>query len=60
MYGGRSVEHFELEIGAGDSSRTPEYVTQWIAQDIYHEYNVYVEDYGIEIIDVTEDGVTVL
>lgn len=60
IYGGKSIEHFELEIGEGDSTVTPNYVTPWIAEDIYHEYTVEVEDYGIEVIDPTDEEVNVL
>jgi hypothetical protein len=60
IHGGTSVEYFELEIGAGDASFTPDYVTEWVAEDIYHEYTVEVEDYGIEVIDPTDEEVNVL
>lgn len=60
IYGGKSIEHFELDIGKGDSTVTPNYVTEWVAQDIYHEYTVEVEDHGIEVIDPTDEEVVVL
>ena len=60
IHGSRSIEYFELEIGAGDSRVAPDYITPWLAEDIHNEYTVDVEDKGIEVIDPTDEEVTVL
>jgi len=54
------VEKFDAEIGAGDSSRTPEAVTEWVAEELWHEFGIEVADHGIEVIDVESDDVDVL
>jgi len=54
------VEKFEAEIGAGDMSKTPEAVTEWVAEELWHEFGIEVEDYGIEVIDPTDEEVQVL
>lgn len=48
------------EIGAGDSSMTPEAVTQWLADELAREHNINVTKLGIEVIDVESDEVDVL
>jgi hypothetical protein len=58
--GGRSIERFEANIGAGDSPATPDAVTAWIAEELWHEFGVEPEDYGIEFVDIESDEVTVL
>jgi hypothetical protein len=57
--GGTTSEQFEVKIGAGDSPRTPEYVTEWVAEDLWHEHSIEVEDYGIEVVDIESDEVDV-
>jgi len=57
--GASTIEKFEAEIGAGDSSMDPDYVTEWVAEDLWHEFGIDVENYGIEAIDVESDEVTV-
>lgn len=54
------VETFEAEIGAGDSPATPDAVTHWVAEELWHEFSVKVEDHGIEVVDPTDEDVTVL
>jgi len=54
------VEKFEAEIGAGDSTKTPEAVTHWLATELDVEFGIDVEDQGIEIIDPTDVEVNVL
>ncbi len=54
------VEPFEPDIYAGDSRVKPEAVTHWLAEEIEAEFRVDVEDHGIDVIDPTDDEVTVL
>jgi hypothetical protein len=58
--GAGSIEKFEAEIGAGDSSMDPDYVTKWLAEDLWHEFGIDVDNHGIEAIDVESEEVTVL
>jgi hypothetical protein len=58
--GNAVVEKFDPEIGAGDSSRTPNAVTGWVAEELRREFGIEVADHGIEVIDVESDGVDVL
>lgn len=58
--GGQTIETFEADIGAGDSPSTPDYVTEWVAEDLWDEFGIEVEDHGIEAIDVESEEVTVL
>lgn len=53
------VEKFDAEIGAGDSPMKPDAVTHWIAEELWHEFGIEVEDHGIEVIDPTGEEVTV-
>jgi hypothetical protein len=48
------------DIERGDGGTTPKYVTEWLADRLWHEYDVHVQDYGIETIDIESDEVTVL
>jgi hypothetical protein len=59
VHGGSTSEQFEPNIGAGDSPRTPDYVTEWVAEDLWHEHSIEVEDYGIEVVDIESDEVDV-
>lgn len=52
-------ETFEAEIGAGDSPKTPDAVTHWVAEEMRYE-GIDPEDHGIDVIDPTADGVHVL
>jgi len=54
------VEKFDAEIGAGDMSRTPDAVTEWVAEELWREFSIDVTDHGIEVIDVESDDVDVL
>lgn len=54
------VDKFEAEIGAGDASFKPEAVTHWVAEELDLEFGIDPADHGIDVIDVTEDEVTVL
>lgn len=58
--GNPTVEMFEAEIGAGDSPRTPNAVTEWVAEELDWEFGIDVEDYGIQVIDVEADDVHIL
>ena len=58
--GAGQIEYFEGDIGAGDSSMTPDAVTKWIAEELSHEFNIYVEDHGIEVVDIESEEVDVL
>lgn len=55
-----SIETFDARIGAGDSGIEPEAVTEWVAEELWNEFGIEVEKHGIEVIDPTDDGVTVL
>jgi hypothetical protein len=54
------VEKFDAEIGAGDSPKTPEAVTHWLAEELWYECSIEVEDHGIEVVNVESEDVTVL
>jgi len=54
------VDHFEADIGAGDSPETPDAVTHWVAKELYHEFAIEPEDHGIDVIDPTSEEVDVL
>lgn len=43
-----------------EAALIPEYVTEWLAHTLWHEYGVEVENYDIEAIDIESDEVTVL
>lgn len=60
--GNPSIERFDddPEVGAGDSSMTPDAVTHWVAEELYHEFGVEPEHLGIDVIDPTDEGVDVL
>jgi len=58
--GNPTVEKFDAEIGAGDASFTPEAVTTWVAEELWHEFGIEVEKRGIEVIDVESDDVHIL
>ncbi len=58
--GAGTIEKFDADIGAGDSPATPDYVTEWVAEELWHEFSIDVEDYGIEVVDVESDEVDVL
>jgi len=55
-----AVEKFAAEIGAGDSPMKPDAITEWVAEELWHEFNIVVENHDIEIIDPTDEAVTVL
>jgi len=54
------VEKFDAEIGAGDSTRTPDAVTTWVARELEDEFGITVEDKGIKVIDPTDEEVHIL
>jgi hypothetical protein len=54
------VEYFDADIGAGDSPETPDAVTHWVAEELDFEHNIDLSDHGIEVIDPTDDEVSVL
>ena len=58
--GGVSVETHRGDVGAGDSSAPPDAVTHWLADDLFHECSIDVEDRGIEVVDVESEEVDVL
>lgn len=53
------VDRDEPEIGAGDSSMTPDAVTVWVADELRDEFYIDPEDHGIDVIDPTDPEVTV-
>ena len=55
-------ETFEPDISKGDmgGGPSPEYVTERVAELLYHEFGIEVEQHGIEAIDLDADEVTVL
>jgi len=58
--GNPTVEKFEPNIYAADSFQTPEAVTHWVAEELWHEFSIEVEDHGIEVIDPSDEEVAVL
>jgi len=54
------VDTLELNVFAGDSRMKPEAVTHWLAEEIEAEYGTDVGDLGIDVIDPTDEGVSVL
>lgn len=54
------VEKFDPDIGAGDSPMKPKAVTTWVAEELWHEFSIEVEDHDIEVIDPTAEEVDVL
>lgn len=54
-----AVETFDAEIGAGDSPRTPDAVTTWVAEELEMEYGINPEDHDIEVIDPESEEVEV-
>lgn len=60
IFANGSSEEFSPKIGAGDSTMTPEYVTERLADQLWHDHNIEVENEGIEAVDINSDEVTVL
>lgn len=58
--GNPTVETFEANIGAGDMAKKPEAVTPWIAEELWHEFSIEVEDYDIEVVNPDNEEVRVL
>ena len=56
------IESFDEdpEIGAGGTSRTPDAVTHWVADDPDYALGIDPEEYGIEVIDPADDDVEVV
>jgi len=57
------VEKFGAEIGAGDSDMKPDAVTTWVAEELWHEFDISQNDLkelGIDVIDVEAPEVDVL
>lgn len=48
-----------IEMGGGGSE--PEYVTQWVAEELWHEHGVDLptEDFDIDVVDIESDDVIV-
>ena len=60
IWGGAQVETRRGDVGAGDSSAQPDAVTQWLADDLWSECLIDVEERGIEVVDVESEEVDVL
>lgn len=58
--GESEVRRHKAGIGAGDSFVPPEYVTEWVAQTLYDEFGIKVEDRDITAVDIESEDVTVL
>lgn len=54
------IEKFHPDIGAGDSSMKPDAVTTWVAEELWHEFGIEMENYDIEVIDVESDEIQIL
>jgi len=54
------VDYFGADIGAGDMAETPEAVTPNVAEELDWEFNIDVENHGIEVIDPESEEVHVL
>lgn len=54
------VDKADPKIGAGDSMMDPDAVTEWVAEEVWAEYSIDVEDQGIDVIDPIAEEVTVL
>jgi len=54
-----SSDTWTPDIERGDGGTIPKYVTEWLADRLWYEYDVHVQDYGIEVIDIESDEVTV-
>jgi hypothetical protein len=52
-----TVEKFDARIGAGDMQEPPEYVTERVAEELWHEFGVEAENHGFEVVDPTSDEV---
>jgi len=56
-----TVETFEAEIGAGDSPRTPDAVTEWVANELWHEFDIDLSRRDdIDVIDIEDNEVQVV
>ena len=61
VWGHGTAERFDANIGAGDSKRTPEYVTEWVAGQLDAEFGIRLSSRGdITVVDPTDDDVTLL
>lgn len=55
------TETFTGRIHAGDGGiGPPDAVTAWLAEDLWHELGIDLDNYGIERIDVESDGVDLI
>lgn len=57
------VEKFDAQIGAGDSPKTPDAVTHWVAEELWHEFSISENDLrekGIDVVDVESEEVDVV
>jgi hypothetical protein len=52
-------ETFEADISKGDmgGGPAPDAVTKRVADMLWHEFSIDVEDHGIEVVDMSEDDV---
>ena len=60
---GRSETYLEesrIEIGGG--GKKPDYVTEWLAEQLWHEYGIDLphEAFDIDVIDIESDEIIVL
>lgn len=53
-------ERTAVFVNAGDATYPPDAVTVWLADELAREFNVDVTQHDIEVVDPTDDGVTVL
>ena len=54
------VETFDCDIGAGDSTMKPDAITEWVAEELWHEFSISESDLrekGIGVIDVESEEV---
>jgi len=56
--------HSKTEITSGGGFRDVEYITSWVAEELWHELSLSEqtlnETHGIEVVDIESDEVTVL
>lgn len=60
--GNPTMEEFDgdLEIQCGGGGPTPDFITDWVAEELWHELGVeddQLESHGIEVVDIERDEV---
>jgi len=56
-----TVETFSADLGAGDSSATPEAVTKWVAKELSNELSIDLSNHNdITVVDIESDNVQVI